>query len=275
MKFSIFFPHLRPWIQSLDKFWPGSMVKPNFAYWEVLHILSLVMLGGCAILLALRLIGYGLTEEKPSDLYRATRPWLLTGVIGIVVTGILIGTANAERLYDSSAFLVKMLSLLSGIVLTYGALRPIALADGKVTTPALIGGVVGLLIAAYGFWVFFTGGLITPGLFHVLTAAVLIVAFITQGRLRLVYLVGVALMLLALWSATHVFIKAGDMAHSDLANEVLSWILVVWVAGCAIAQGLMGRAHSGEGTLFAKVVAYAVILVWVAGGAAGRWIAFA
>jgi hypothetical protein len=275
VKFSILFPHLRPWIQGLDKVWPGSMVKPNFAYWEVLHILSLVMLGGCAILLGLRLIGYGLTEEKPSDLYRATRPWLLTGVIGIVVTGVLIGTANAERLYDSSAFLVKMLALLAGVILTFGAMRPIALADGEVSRPALIGGGVGLAVAAYGIWVLLTGGLITPGVFHILSAAALIVLFVTQGRLRLVYAGGVAVLLFAFWSATHVFIKAGDMGPSDTANVALSWITTAWIVGCALAQGLMGRAKAGEGNWFAKLIGYAVILVWVAGGAAGRWIAFA
>lgn len=275
MKFSVLLPSLRPWILSLDKHFPGNIIKPNFAYWEVLHILSLVMLGGCAILLALRLIGYGLTEEKSSDLYRSTRPWLHTGVIGIVVTGILIGTANAERLYDSTAFFVKMLSLLSGVILTYGAVRPIALADGKVSQSAMIWGGVGLVIALYGAWVFLSGGLIAPGLFHVLTAATLFLAFVTRGRMRWVYVGGIVVILFALWSATHVFIPAGDLKHSDTANEWLAAIWTLWVLGFAVAQGIMGRASTGEGSLFAKVVAYAVVLVWVAGGAAGRWIAFA
>ena len=53
-------------------------------------------------------------------------------MIGIIVTGVLIGSANAERLYDSAAFIVKMLALIAGIILTYGVSRPVAAADGAV-----------------------------------------------------------------------------------------------------------------------------------------------
>ena len=48
MKFSQLFPHLRPWVLNLVNIWPAYYVKPNFAIWEVFHILSLVILGGSA-----------------------------------------------------------------------------------------------------------------------------------------------------------------------------------------------------------------------------------
>ena len=95
--------------------------------------MSLITLGGTSILMNLRLIGVGLTQEPPSELYRSLRRWQTIGVIGIVVTGVLIGMANAERLYDSAAFIVKMLALVAGIILTYGASRPVAKADGAVS----------------------------------------------------------------------------------------------------------------------------------------------
>ncbi len=275
MKFSILLPHLRPWVLGLSKVWPAYIVKPTFAYWEILHILALITLGGSAILMGLRLIGVGLTEEKPSEVYRNLKLWLHIGVGGIVVTGVLIGMANAERLYDSAAFLVKMLALLSGVILTYGAMRPIALADGAVSRGAATWTAVGLLVFALGLWVFLTGGLVTPGLFHVITAAALIVLFVTRGRLRWTYAGGVAAILFAMWAATHVFIKKDDLVHSDPANVALAWIMTGWIAGCALTQLYLGRGRREAGGWLAKLVGYAVILVWVCGAAGGRWIAFA
>ena len=87
MKFSILFPHLRPWVLGLAHVWPATIIKPNFAIWEVFHILSLVLLGGGAILVGLRLAGAGLKDEPPSAVYRGLAPILVTGVVGVVVTG--------------------------------------------------------------------------------------------------------------------------------------------------------------------------------------------
>src|SRR5678815_2835701 len=113
------FPQIADWIASLDDIFPGKQVKPWFAQWEVGHILSLIVLGGSSILLNLRLIGVGLTDEPPSELHRNMRGWMIAGVIGIVATGLLIGSANAERLYTSEAFTAKMIGLLAGIILTF------------------------------------------------------------------------------------------------------------------------------------------------------------
>jgi hypothetical protein len=278
MKFSILLPHLRPWILGLDKVWPAYIVKPNFAYWEVLHILAIIIVGGISILLGLRLIGYGLTEEKPSELYKNLKVWLHTGVIGVTVTGVLIGMANAERLYDSPAFVVKLLSLIAGIILAYGALKPILLADGAVPFKAKVWGTMGLLVWLPGLWVFLTGGLLTPGIFHVMSAAALIVLFVTRGRLCWIYAAGVAVLLLAFFMATHVFIKAGDLPNSDKANIAISVVTGLRSAGCAAAQIWANRTRptgaEGGGPVFAKVVGYAAILVWFCAAAAGRWIAF-
>ena len=93
MKFSILFPHLRPWVLGLAHVWPATIIKPNFAIWEVFHILSLVLLGGGAILVGLRLAGAGLKDEPPSAVYRGLAAILVTGVVGVVVTGLLIGMA--------------------------------------------------------------------------------------------------------------------------------------------------------------------------------------
>ncbi|MDB5425686.1 MAG: hypothetical protein JWQ29_3102 [Phenylobacterium sp.] len=268
------FPHARPWVESLANTFPGSFVKPQFAWWEVLHILSLVTLGGASILMNLRLIGVGLTREPPSEIYRSLKTLQTVGVVGIVVTGLLIGSANAERLYDSTAFIVKMLALAAGVILTYGASRPVARADGAVGAAAKAWFAIGVAVWLAALWVFATGDLISPGVFHVITAAALIVAFATRGRGRLLYL-GVLIALIGLqfvW--THFVVRPDDYVRLDPVNIAFAWIFSAWIVGTALFQLFRaGRVEAG-GPL-TRLIGYAAILVWVTAAAAGRWIAFA
>ena len=277
MKFSILFPHLRPWVLGLAHVWPATIIKPNFAIWEVFHILSLVLLGGGAILVGLRLAGAGLKDEPPSAVYRGLAAILVTGVVGVVVTGLLIGMANAERLYDSAAFVAKMLALVAGVILTFGALRPVALADGRVGRGSVMALVAGGGVWLLAVWVFLTGGLITPGLFHVLTAAALGVFAVSRGRTRRVFTAGVIVILVLMYLATHVFIAAGDLDHADPANVALAWLMAAWIFGAAVVTGrsLPQDASALPSPRLAAVVGGLTVLVWVTAAAAGRWIAFA
>jgi hypothetical protein len=272
--FELFFPALRPWVVNLVNVWPAYIIKPQFASWEVLHIVALILLGGTAILMNLRLVGAGLTEEPPSEIYRNLRRWQDVGVVGIVATGILIGMANAERLYDSTAFVVKMIALVAGIVLTYGASRPVARADGVVPNSAKVFFVIGALIWLAGLVIFLTGSLINVGLFHVLTAVALVVLAATRGRLRWIYLAGLLVLIAVQSYITHVMIQPDDLAKLDPVNKTFFALFAVWILGAAAIR-LVGFSRAKGAGLLAQAIGYATILVWVTGAAAGRWIAFA
>jgi hypothetical protein len=266
-------PELRPWVENLVNVWPAYIIKPHFASWQVLHIVSLALLGGCSILLNLRLIGVGLVEEAPSEMYRSLRHWITVGVVGIVVSGILIGMTNAERLYYSAAFTVKMVALLAGIILTYGASLPAARADGEMSTASKIWLLVGLGVWAFAMFIFITAELISPGVYHVLTAAALLVAFATRGLARRVYLAGVAALISTQILATHVVFDSMDFERVDPANITFAWLWAAWIAG-SVAVPLFRAGPGGDGRGLTKLVGYFVILVWVSSAAAGRWIAF-
>lgn len=272
--FEYFFPALRPWVVNLVNVWPAYIIKPQFASWEVLHILSLILLGGTAILMNLRLVGAGLTDEPPSEIYRNLRRWQDLGVVGIVVSGVLIGMANAERLYDSTAFVVKMLALVAGVILTYGASRPVARADGAVGAGAKLALLAGGALFLLGLWVFVTGALINVGLFHLLTAAALIVLVATQGRLRWIYLAGLLAMIAVQSFITHAMIQPDDLARLDPVNKTFFVLFAVWIFGAAALQ-LFARGADRDSGPLARLIGYATILVWITGAAAGRWIAFA
>lgn len=269
------FPSIAPWVGQLDETFPGAQIKPYFAQWEVLHILSLALLGGASILLNLRLIGSGLTDESPSAVRRGVLPWLNIGVFGVVLTGILIGTSNPERLYTSEAFTAKMLGLAAALVLTYGVSLPAAKADGRPGRGAGVAAAIGLGLFGLCLGVFAVAKLVNPGLWHVIIAAALIVLFVTRGVTRIVYLVGL-LGLIATQLAIHqVIYKPDDYAHLDPANKVMILVYLAWILAAAAIQIVSsGRGRDGGGPA-TRALAYAAILVWVATAAAGRWIAFA
>jgi hypothetical protein len=270
-----FLPQIADWVAQLDDTFPGSWVKPYFAQWEVLHLLSLALLGGASLILNLRLIGVGLTDDPPSEVRRGVLPWLNLGVAGIVITGVLIGTSNPERLYTSEAFTAKMLGLTAALILTYGVSLPAARQDGRLGRNASIAAVIGLAFFGVCIGVFAVAKLVNPGLWHVITAAALLVLFVTRGLTRIIYLV-VLLSLMATQLAIHqVIYKPDDYAHLDPANKIMIVVyLAVILAAAAVQIVSSGRGPQGAGPA-TKALAYASILVWVATAAAGRWIAFA
>jgi hypothetical protein len=273
MNLEQFFPAARPWVENLVNVWPTPYVKPNFAFWEVGHVLSLIALGGATILMNLRLIGVGLTQEPLSEIFRNLRVVQTAGVIGIVLTGVLIGMANAERLYDSAAFIVKMLALIGGVILTYGVSRTIAAADGRVSTTAKAWFVLGMAFWLTALAVFATGGLIAPGIWHVVTAAALLVLFVTRRRARIVY-AGVLVALVLAQELAPLIYHSGDRTDVDPIDLSFAVIIPAWIVGTALVQ-FFRTGQGEEGGPLTKIIGCATILVWLTSAAAGRWIAFA
>lgn len=271
------FPHLADWVANLDDVFPGKPIKDGiyaFAVIEVGHILSLVMLGGASILLNLRLMGVGLTDEPASELHRNLRGWMWAGVIGILITGLLIGSANAERLYTSGAFSAKMVGLLAGVIITFGFTLPTTKRDGALTPLASIAGVIGVALFLVAIWVFLDAKLANPGLWHVIFAGALIVLFTARGLTRILYLAVMGLMLAAQQVLTHMVYKADDFEHLDPVNKAFAWAFVAVILGTAIFQSI-ASGRSQESGPVVKGLAIASILVWVMTAAAGRWLAFA
>ncbi|HZZ31941.1 MAG TPA: DUF6644 family protein [Phenylobacterium sp.] len=273
------FEHLLPqasaWVETLGTSPVALFVNgPKFGYasWEVGHILSLILIGGTTILINLRLLGAGVTNEEPREIYRNLRLWQNIGVVGIIVTGLLIGSANAVKLYNSSAFTVKMIALLSGIILTYGVSRPVAAANGAVGLMPKIWFAIGGAIFLSGLWVLCTTVLIDVGVYHVITAAALILIPVTRGRVRWGYIAGMVALIVAQFVHTHIIIKPDDYAHLDPVNKVYTALYAVWLLGTALITLFRGRGE--EGGPLTKLMAYFGILVWVLGATAGRWIAY-
>ena len=166
-----------------------------------------------------------------------------------------------------------MLALISGIILTYGVSRPVAAEDGAVSTMPKVWFAVGGAVFLLGLWVFATSTLVNVGVYHIITGAALIVLFATRGATRWTYLAVLSAMIAAQYVNTHILIKPDDYDHLNPVNKVWTVAFTGWIVGTALFAMFRGKEEAG-GPL-TKTIAYATILVWIMGAAAGRWIAFA
>jgi putative copper export protein len=96
---------------------------------QAFHLLALVLFTGGVLVVDLRLLGSGLTQEPVSRVARDSRPWLTWGLIGLTVTGIPQLMSLAQKEYDSEFFWVKMYFLVAALVFTFTVRRKVTQAE--------------------------------------------------------------------------------------------------------------------------------------------------
>ena len=82
-----------------------------FAVTEMLHLLSLSILGGTILIVDLRLLGVGLRSQSAAALDRELKPYLIGSLTVSVLTGILLLSEEPMKCYYNEAFRLKMLFL--------------------------------------------------------------------------------------------------------------------------------------------------------------------
>ncbi len=264
-------PVVHQWVSNLKTTGVASLIQKIFAEMEVVHILGLFMLSACIILTSLRLIGVGLTGQSPSVIVKNTRMFLNIGIVLAIVSGILIGISNAEKLYNSAAFLLKMIALAAGIIFAYFVMIPVAQRDGQATSNARIAAVVAMAIWVISLVFFSVKTGANPGMFHVLSAGALIAFVAIQGKLRWVFTAGVVGIFVVWNVVTHIYILEATGDRYMQANHTFMLITGAWVLGMSLLN-IFGKGAVAGSNNFARMVGYSTILVWVTVGAAGRWI---
>jgi len=104
-----------PWVLPLFHWCDGSWLsleirgsRWQFAIIEMIHLLGLTLLLGSMVVLDLRLLGYGLRRQSPSQLARELSVWVWRGFWVILISGILLFFGEPMKLYGSPSFFVKM-----------------------------------------------------------------------------------------------------------------------------------------------------------------------
>jgi hypothetical protein len=102
---------------------------------EVFHLLALAVLGGAVLSVDLRLLGLGVTAVPVSRLAAAVRPWLLSSLAVIFVSGGLLFLSEALKCYENPAFRLK-LAFLSLALLFAALVRTRWTREGAAASPA-------------------------------------------------------------------------------------------------------------------------------------------
>lgn len=154
-----------PFFQWLESTGPAELLRTSiwaFPVVQAIHLLGLCLLGGAILVVDLRLLGTGLRDQPIPRLIRGARPWLLAGLLLMIVTGILmLLPAAAVRYHGNTSFWVKILTLPFAVAATLG-LRGWLLRREGVETSAItrLAGALSIAlwftVAAAGRWIGFS-----------------------------------------------------------------------------------------------------------------------
>jgi len=100
-----------------------------FPFVEIFHLLALGILGGTLLVLNLRLLGIAFREERTADLAKDVKPWMIGSLIVMLVSGFLLFSTEAVKMYGNWAFRAKMSFLLLAILYTFTFYRRVVRAE--------------------------------------------------------------------------------------------------------------------------------------------------
>ena len=144
------------WLASISKAYGGV-----FAVVQMVHLLSLALLGGCVILADLRLMGWLLTDVDLQTVHENTRKGFTAALIAIALSGVFMSSAVAMRLYYNEMFWAKMTGLLVGVVFYYALRQPLIRSGDSLSaatryTIAAASLLTWFTVAASGRWIGFS-----------------------------------------------------------------------------------------------------------------------
>ncbi len=150
----------------LDHTGMGKAIRDSvwlFPVIETLHIFGIVSLVGATSILDLRLMGLTFRDESFSKLARRFLPWTWFGFLTQLVTGLLLFSSEAVKMYGNWAFQLKMVLILvagmNAVVFHSLAYKSVDTWDGDPVAPvsARLAGTLSILlwfgIVAAGRWI--------------------------------------------------------------------------------------------------------------------------
>ncbi len=146
----------------------GAAVRQSlwlFPAIETVHLLGMTLLVGTAAAFDLRLLGCAWPRTRVAELARRLLPWAWFGFGLQVVTGALLFSSEAAKMYVNPAFRLKMLLIclagMQAIIFQLVAGRNLAAWDERAAVPVMarIGGLISILlwigVVAAGRWIGF------------------------------------------------------------------------------------------------------------------------
>ena len=143
---------------------PGVIVRESiwlFPVLEAVHLLGLCLLGGTVLLVDLRALGLTMRDQSAAALSTQMKPWLMTALAVLIVTGVLLFLSEAVKCYYNQSFWVKMITLPVALIFTFTIRdRVVSNPDSDGTATAKLVAVASMLlwftVAAAGRWIGFS-----------------------------------------------------------------------------------------------------------------------
>jgi hypothetical protein len=135
----------------------GASVRESlwlFPIIETVHLLGMAALVGTISAFDLRLLGWALRGTRVSELAKRLIPWAWAGFAVQVITGGMLFSSEATKMYGNPAFRVKMLLIflagLHALIFHFAVRRNVAAWDDSRRLPlgAKVAGAVSILIWA-------------------------------------------------------------------------------------------------------------------------------
>lgn len=148
-------PDLLPFCRWLEQTSVGAAVRQSlwlFPLIETVHLLGMAALVGTISAFDFRLLGWMLRGQRVSQLVRRLLPWAWAGFAIQLITGTLLFSSEAVKVYTNPAFHLKMFLLfLAGVhalVFHLTVYRNVAAWDDSAAPPASakVAGIISLLL---------------------------------------------------------------------------------------------------------------------------------
>ena len=148
---------------SLEQTWVGQTIKESLWYFpaiEAVHLLGLAMLGGAILVVDLRMLGAGMSNQPVATIARSAHRWLIVAIVMLLATGIPLFLSEAVKCFYNTSFWVKMGGLVIGLLFTFTIRNKVAMSG--TASPAVYKAVgafsilVWLVVAAAGRWIGFS-----------------------------------------------------------------------------------------------------------------------
>jgi len=119
-----------------------SNSKYAFAVIEVFHLFGIILLLGSSSLMALRLLGLAMKQQKVTDVARSISWYTFAGLLTMLVTGGLMMVSIPNKYYHSVPFWWKMGFFWTGVLFHFTLYRKATRSD---RTGLLLGGITAIL----------------------------------------------------------------------------------------------------------------------------------
>jgi uncharacterized membrane protein SirB2 len=113
---------------------------------QLFHIVGLVLLLTSILLVNLRLLGAGLTHFSAPQLANYTKPFVLTGLIFLILSGLFMLIPSAALYEPNPAFWIKMKLLVIALFVQYSLFKYVAAKENPATWLAIVTAVVSLAL---------------------------------------------------------------------------------------------------------------------------------